>query len=183
MTEAVVVQDQTLDGLIAPGPSDQYRDKLMLFGQFVGVWEAEFIVHKSDGTTEIETGEWQWGWILEGRAIGDVWILPRRADRKTSSFERPDIGMTIRSYDPNIDAWRIVWVSPQNHELVTFIARPVEDEIILEGSGMDGTLMRWIFSKVTPNSYHWRRMHSHDAGKTWDLIKEMNVKRVDSRSH
>jgi hypothetical protein len=85
----------------------------------------------------------------------------------------------VRFYDATIDAWRTVWISPQHGELVQFIARPVGDEIMLEGNAMDGTLMHWIFSEITPNSYHWRRMHSYDEGKTWQLIKEMRVHRIN----
>lgn len=173
-----VASTLSLDGLIASAPHTKYRDKLMLFGQFIGNWEADFAVYKGDGTTQIEKAEWHWGWILEGRAIQDVWILPRRSHRETSTFERPDYGTTIRFYDPKIDAWRTVWVSPAHSEIITFIAKQVGDEIVLEGNAMDGTLMRWIFSKITPNSYHWRRVHSRDGGKTWSLFKEMNVRRI-----
>jgi hypothetical protein len=45
-------------------------------------------------------GEFHFGWILEGRAIQDVWMIPRRKDRR------------IRVYDPRIDAWRIFWIDP-----------------------------------------------------------------------
>jgi hypothetical protein len=175
--EVGVNQSFRLEGLIASGPNEEHREKLMLFGQFVGDWEAELTVHNPDGTTQIEKAEWQWAWILEGRAIQDVWIIPRRADHARSKFERHDYGTAIRSYDPKLDAWRIVWVSPPNRELITFIARQVGAEIVLEGNDMDGTPMQWIFSKVTSNSYHWRRMHSYDGGKTWHLYKEMDVRR------
>lgn len=167
------------DGLTADGPNEEHKNKLMLFGQFVGDWEADFVVHNRDGTTQTERAEWHWRWILEGRAVQDVWILPRRADRDASSFQRPDYGTSVRFYDATIDAWRTVWISPPHGELVQFIARPVGDEIMLEGNAMDGTLMHWIFSEITPNSYHWRRMHSYDEGKTWQLIKEMRVHRIN----
>lgn len=176
--EANLQSRPMLEGLIATGPSNEHTDKLMLFGQFVGNWEADFTVHNPDGTTQTEKAEWQWGWILEGRAIQDVWIVPRRVDRARSKFNRYDYGTAIRSYDPKLDLWRIVWVSPPNKELMTFVAQQIGNEIVLEGVGMDGAPMRWIFSEVTVNSYHWRRMHSRDGGKTWTVRKEMKVRRV-----
>ncbi|WP_287306502.1 hypothetical protein [Mesorhizobium sp.] len=36
------------------------------------------IRHLDDGTTEESTGEIHFGWVLEGRAIQDIWIRPRR---------------------------------------------------------------------------------------------------------
>lgn len=179
-SKPAVTSGATLEALTATGPHEAYRDKLMLFGQFVGNWEADFTVHNPDGSSQIEKAEWQWAWILEGRAIQDVWILPRRSDRETSNFDRPDYGTAIRSYDPTIDAWRVVWVSPAHGELFTFTAQQVSDEIVLEGKGADGLPMRWIFSDITHDLYHWRRVHSYDGGKSWQVQKEMSVRRIDS---
>ena len=50
--EVGVNQSFRLEGLIASGPNEEHRDKLMLFGQFVGDWEAELTVHNPDGTNE-----------------------------------------------------------------------------------------------------------------------------------
>jgi len=49
---------------------------------------------------------------------------------------------------------------------------------VLEGKDVDGTPMRWIFSRITPSSFHWRRVFSTDDGATWQLHKEMTVRRV-----
>jgi len=73
-------------GLAASGPDVDYAEKLMLFGQFVGDWEVDFTVYGPDGTREIERAEWHFGWVLQGRAIQDVFIIPRRADREKSNW-------------------------------------------------------------------------------------------------
>jgi hypothetical protein len=166
------------EGLAASGPNSDYADKLMLFGQFVGDWEVDFTVYGSDGSKQIEKAEWHFGWVLEGRAIQDVFIIPRRLDREESDWAKKDYGTCLRFYDPAIDAWRVVWVSPPHGEILNFIAAQAGDEIVLEGKDLDETPMRWIFSKITPNSFHWRRMFSTDCGATWHLHKEMTVRRV-----
>ena len=165
-------------GLAASGPNGDYADELMLFGQFIGDWEADFTVYGPDGTKQIAKAEWHFGWVLEGRAIQDVFILPRRSDRAESGWTRTDYGTCLRFYDPTIDRWRVVWVSPRHGEILNFTAREVGDEIVLEGKDLDATPMRWIFSKITGSSFHWRRMFSTDGGTNWQLHKEMNVRRV-----
>jgi hypothetical protein len=164
------------EGLAASGPNADYADELMLFGQFVGDWEADFAVYGQDGSKQIAKAEWHFGWVLEGRAIQDVFIVPRRSDRAESGWT--DYGTCLRFYDPAIDGWRVVWVSPSHGEILNFTAREVGDEIVLEGKYLHATPMRWIFSKITANSFHWRRMFSTDGGTIWQLHKEMNVRRV-----
>ncbi|HJQ26928.1 MAG TPA: hypothetical protein VKA60_23645 [Blastocatellia bacterium] len=168
----------SIQGLVAAGPAADCADKLMLFGQFVGDWEADFTVYGTDGSKQTEKAEWHFGWVLGGRAVQDVFIVPRRSERGKTSAVASDYGTVLRIYDPNIDAWRVVWASPVTGDLFTFIARPVGEEIVLEGHDPDGSPMRWIFSQITPDAFHWRRVFSADGGKTWQLHKEMSVRRV-----
>src|ERR1051326_3862434 len=121
-----------IGALAAAGPSADYPDKLMLFGQFVGDWEAEFTVYESGGRKETTKAEWHFAWVLDGRAIQDVFIIPRRSDRETSDWQRHDFGTCLRFYDPSIDGWRVVWVSPVHGEILTFTAGQIGDEIVLE---------------------------------------------------
>ena len=58
-------------------------------------------MYLDDGTPHRGLGEIHFGWVLEGRAIQDVWILP-------GVF----YGKTLRIYDPGIDAWHILWSDP-----------------------------------------------------------------------
>ena len=66
-------------------------------------------------------------------------------------------GTTLRFYDPAIDAWRSTWIGPRKHVVMPFLARQVGDEIVLEGSFQEGSLTRWIFSDVTPATFHSAR--------------------------
>lgn len=167
-----------IPGLAASGPDAAHADKLMLFGQFVGEWEFDYVGFKPDGTKETGKGEWNFGWVLEGRAVQDVWMVPGRAERNKRGVKTGECGSTVRFYDPKLDAWRVVWVGPVHANLRTFIARLIDDEIVLEGKDDDGAPMRWIFSEVTKQSFHWRGVTSHDEGKTWQLQQEMFVRRV-----
>jgi hypothetical protein len=111
---------------------------------------------------------------------------PRRAgrlDRPASPRPRTwraagRLGTTVRFYDPRIDAWRSTWIGPAKGLVLPFIARPVGDEIVLEGSFEDDKLTRWIFSEVAPNSFRWRAVESNDAERNWSLVQEMSARRI-----
>lgn len=163
-------------GLSASGPAREHADKLMLFGQFVGDWEFDYTFYPTKGDKQTFTGEWHFGWILEGRAVQDTWIFPRRAERNP---DKPtgEYGTTVRFYDAKIDAWRVVWSGPMDGEMSTFIARPEKDEIVMTGNDNNGQSAHWIFSKITKDSFYWHSHTSSDGGKTWKLTEEMFVRR------
>lgn len=163
-------------GLAAEGPLAGMEEKLALFGQFVGDWdilECRFL--RPDGTWAVNRGELHWRWILDGRALQDVWMT---IDEETEK-PVPD-GTTVRFYDQKIDAWHSVWISPTQGVLKTFIARKIGDEIVVEGKTTEGYPLKWIFSEITPNSFRWHSEETRDNGKTWKLREEMRIRRQHS---
>ncbi len=163
-----------IEGLGADGPDPDLAEKLMLFGQFVGDWEiVEARYRQADGTWVKMKGEVHFGWILGGTAIQDVWMGSKEGSEKVTLF-----GTTIRFYDPKIDAWRSTWLSPIKGLVQTFIARKVNDEIVLELQNTNGYPEKWIFSQITPRSFRWRSEETHDNGKTWQLTEEMQIKKI-----
>jgi hypothetical protein len=163
-----------LDALAAAGPHRDHADQLMLFGQFVGSWDFDGFYTAPDGARVEMTGEWHFGWVLAGRAIQDVLICPPR-DAGGPNLE---YGSTIRFYDPAIDAWQITWITPPQRAVVRLVARPVGDEIVLEGPGSDG-LLRWTFSGISPDAFTWRGFHSTDDGASWRQREEMRLRRAN----
>ena len=145
----------------------------MLFGQFVGDWDIlEDRCLQSDGTWVRSRGELHWGWILDGRAVQDVWMT---IDEETGRAI-PE-GTTVRFYDPKIDAWHSVWLSPTQGAVKTFLGRKIGKEIVLEGKTDQGYLVKWIFSDITPSSFSWHSEESHDHGRSWMLREEMRIRR------
>ena len=102
-----------LSGLLADGPVAGRRDAMMLYGWLVGSWQATRIDHLSDGSTHEEDAEIHANWILEGRAVQDVWISPRPGRGNPGETPANGVhGTTLRIYDPSADNWRIVWAHP-----------------------------------------------------------------------
>jgi hypothetical protein len=153
--------------LPADGPHPDLDPNADLYGGFVGSWDIDNHQYdESRGEWVDSRGECHFGWILEGRAIQDLWGSPRRG-----------FGTTIRSYDPSIDAWRIHWFAPAWTSYCTLIGRADGNRIMQEGEQSDGRLIRWSFNDITPDSFLWRGEISDDSGATWRLEQEMHARR------
>ena len=72
----------------------------------------------------------------------------------------------MRFYDPKIDAWHSVWISPNQGVVKTFLAWKVGDEIVLEGKTTDGYPAKWVFSEISHNVFRWRSEETRDGGMT-----------------
>jgi len=112
-------------------------------------------------------------WILDGRAIQDVIVLPPKSD--PANGERR-IGTTIRYYDETAKRWHITYMSP-GQIYIHLEGGQKGDAIVVEGKDTDGSALRWMFTEITPQSFHWRGYTSLDNGKTWRLEQEMFAKR------
>jgi len=167
--------------LHSAGPAPDRAEKLDLYGRFIGDWEAEITAHGADGQAHAGQGEIHFGWILEGRAIQDVWMIPRRKDRKPGAPVMPVAGnwygTTLRIYDPPMDAWRIYWIDPATNSFRYQIGRRQGESIVQEGKTESGALSRWSFTDITRDSFRWLGESSAD-GTAWRLVVEVRARRV-----
>ena len=157
--------------LFAEEPASKYKDQLMLFGQFVGDWEFEGVGYDADGTRTTDKGDIHFAWVLQGRAVQDLWIEREVSDNRPKIY-----GSTIRFYDANIDAWRITWFEPGYGLVTSLIGRKVGEEIVLEGKDAKGKSIKWIFSQIKSNSFHWRGEKLE--GDSWKIYEELEARRT-----
>ena len=155
-------------------PSGELATRLQLFGQFVGSWDLEWT---GAATSESARGELHFGWVLGGRAVQDVWIVPGPGQPGAGEPPLAFHGSTIRFFDAALGAWRSTWVEPVNGRVRRFIGRPVGDEIELR-SDEDEPRLRWRFTDITPTSFVWRAESSTDQGATWTFDEQMIATRV-----
>jgi hypothetical protein len=156
-----------IDALHADGPAADRADKMGLYGWLIGRWEMDATVFLDDGSKHTGKGEIHFDWVLEGRAIQDVWILP-------GVFH----GSTLRVYAPALDAWHILWSDPLRQLYRRQIGRARGKDIVQDGKDDDGNAVRWSFSEITPNSFRWRGERSLDGGATWQLQAEFFARRT-----
>jgi len=174
--EAIRPDNGFIDALHVSGPADEHVGKLMLFGQFVGSWDLEWAGTGANGEPATATGELHFGWVLGGRAVQDIWIVPGRGQPGEGQPPSAFHGSTIRFYDPSIDAWRSTWVEPVNGRVRRFTGRPADGDILLASDEEDPRL-RWRFTDIGPDSFTWQAEASHDGGRTWVFEEQMHATR------
>jgi hypothetical protein len=167
----VVAQSSGFPPLLADGPDPAYADKLATFGQFAGAWTFEGAAFNDHGTrTGTDKGEIHFHWILQGRAIQDVWIETERSDNSPKV-----LGTTVRFYDPKTDRWSITWIHPAYNTVRTLTGRRAGADIVIEGTSSTGTQLRWIFSDIKPDSFRW---HAESLiGGKWRITEELHARR------
>jgi hypothetical protein len=153
--------------LPASNPAPDRADKMGLYGWLIGQWVMDAVVHLDDGSQHKGRGEIHFGWVLEGRAIQDVWILP-------GVF----YGTTLRIYDPSIDAWHILWSDPMRQFYTRQIGRARGKTIVQDGKNDARDLVRWSFNDITPDSFRWLGERSRDGGANWQTQAEFLARRV-----
>jgi hypothetical protein len=167
--------------LHAPGPDPERAEALELYGRLVGDWECEITAYGPDGERHRSLGEIHFGWVLEGRAIQDVWMIPRLANRRGAKpfpVAGNWYGTTLRIYDPTIEAWRIYWADPATNSFRQQIGRAHGEDIVQEGTTESGMLSRWSFTRMTPNSFHWLGETKSPSDSGWRLVVEVHAQRV-----
>ena len=156
---AVSVHSSFADVLHADGPDKARATELALYAWMVGRWVMDVTTMREDGATHRGQGEIHAGWVLQGRAIQDVWMIPRLRHRQPGIEPLPGAGnwygTTLRIYDPALAAWRILWNDPATGFFTQQIGRARGRDIVQTGPDPRGGSMRWIFSEIEPNSFHW----------------------------
>ena len=160
-------------------PADDRAEKMMLYGRFIGSWEGRVARHSPGGERTEESCEVHFGWVLEGRAIQDVWIVPSREKRKeiAESAGYNLYGTTLRVYDPKNDVWHITWSNPVTQAFNRMTGRQVGNEIIQEYITDEGMRCQWVFTDISADSFHWIGRGTKDGGKTWIVETEFFVRR------
>ncbi len=122
-------------------------------------------------------GKLHFGWVLAGRAVQDIWIVPGPGQ---PGENRPPLafhGSTIRFFDPAIKAWRSTWIEPINGRVRRFIGR-ADGEDILPLSDEEEPQLRWRFIDITADSFTWLGEISRDGGATRALDERMDATRA-----
>ena len=153
-------------------PADRAKD-MDLYAWLIGSWEMDTVHHLDDGAIQEWDGECHFGWVLEGRAIQDVWIRPKRPAPSTM------YGTTLRIYDPGIGGWHIIWSDPLNQDHARQIGRAEGKDIVQLGNDSRGLKTRWRFTEITANSFHWIGEERSSESDPWQITYEHLARRTN----
>jgi hypothetical protein len=191
MTERIHYGDvpmsiETLDNsgflavLPAPRRSSEIPESADVYGWLIGSWELDVRRYwAADVSARALKGEAHFAWVLEGRVLQDVWLMPRRGDRTGEADRKFNMcGTTLRVWDQSIQAWRITWINPAGDHFEQQIGRRSGTDIVQIGLRADGTPTRWRFTEITPDSFHWIGESLQADGSTWTLEGEFRAARM-----
>jgi hypothetical protein len=166
--------------LVAGRRSDEIAESADVYGWLVGSWHLDVLHYwAADVSARGLTGEVHAAWVLEGRAVQDIWIMPRRPERTAGIDRKMNMyGTTLRAWDPAIQAWRITWINPAGDHVEQQIGRSTPDGIVQLGLRRDGTPTRWRFTDIARDSFHWWGESLQADGRTWLLEGEFRATRT-----
>jgi hypothetical protein len=171
------MSSQFFAALGAPGPHPSLGAHAETYGPLIGSWAGEFHDHASP---EMPVGavEIHFAWVLEGRAVQDLWIAPSRAARAEGPGPtRRLYGTTLRVFDPSTELWRVTWLNPESGARCDLLGRRVGDQVIQLGV-RDGRPIRWSFVTIEPDAFRWQGHVLEPDGATWRLETEFRVRRI-----
>jgi len=169
---------ELIETLPARGPHSSLGAHADTYARVIGSWHGELSRYQDGKSVASASVEAHFAWVLEGRAVQDVWITPARADRPSSPGSGLNwYGTTLRVFDPTTSAWNTTWTDPASQLRIELVGRRQGDDIVQIGT-RGGRPIRWVFSDITPNSFTWRGHLLNFDGETWTLEVEMKFRRV-----
>lgn len=173
-TTVPAVAQPFVGNLLATGPAAATGENRELYGMLVGSWDGEWVDHLPAEDVR-QTAEVHASWVLEGRAIQDLWLIPAPWDRNPAIEPKGPVryGTTLRIYDPKQGLWKVTWFNPVSGAENHLEGRKDGDRISQTGVDGSGKPARWIFDEIYPDSFHWRGEGSPDEGKTWICYSEL----------
>lgn len=179
MKEAVAESGVLAALLGAAGRSPEVPESSDAYGWLVGSWDLDVRNYWGDVSGLGLKGEAHFGWVLEGRAVQDVWIMPRRSERTAAPDKgRNMYGTTLRVWDAALQAWKVTWINPVIGARVDLVGRWSGRDVVQIGALADGTPIRWIFSEITRDSFRWTGEALQADGATWKLEGEFLATRM-----
>ena len=162
-----------IGALQAAGPHASLGDEAKVFDRLAGTWDGEYNEFSKDGKTTRSSGEWTFGWVTDGRAMQDLFII-----HPSKQGDERYIGTTLRYFDPKSRTWSVTFIDPENDVAETLKGGAVgDDRIVLSSQDASGKQRRWSLVDIGPDSWVFRDEVSRDDGKTWRLLEEDRMTR------
>jgi len=160
--------------LQASGPHPSSADAAQTLDRLVGTWDIDYSFISKDGKVTHQKGEYTAAWVMDGRAVQDIWTVESRDGRK----ER-EIYSTLHFVDPKSGTWYATFIDPENVSVARFTGNAVGQDriVILTHDLSQGRDNRWSFNEIRSGSFVFRDEQSKDGGKTWRLLEEDHMTR------
>jgi hypothetical protein len=170
-----------LAALSAPARAADIAADDDLYGWLIGSWDMDVVHYRVDLRHAPRRGEIHFGWVLEGRAVQDVWITPPRSGPAgggaAGDADLAMYGTTLRIWDAALRVWRVTYVNPLTGQRDELRGRRIGNDLVQIGTHADGTPIRWNFTDITRDSFCWTGVALAPDGVTWTLEAEFHARR------
>jgi hypothetical protein len=171
------MQNAFIESLLAREPHPSLGAHARTYGRLIGSWVGRLHNHMLGRAVPASSIEAHFAWVLEGRAVQDLWITPARGERGSAANQSFDwYGSTLRVFDPAIEAWRTVWTDPASQLRIELVGRSQGEDIVQIGSRGDRAI-RWTFSDIQAESFTWQGHSLAFDGQTWNLEVDIEFQR------
>ncbi len=170
----IVLRAQESVGLISSVP-ESVPAEVAKWGKLVGNWDIIVEMIGEDGNVaQSFDAEWNWFYIMNGLAIQDVFILPKRAENiEPSNYF---IGTGIRIYDENSKTWQTSWIDTSTKRIELREAISTDQDIVIIHHTSDGDKLRYTYYDINDESFKWKQ-ESADEGGSWKVTQTVVAKR------
>lgn len=172
---AAVASDPRLDlpkALQARGPHASLGERAKILDSLVGTWDVQYQDYLKDGSIKRMTGEFVVGWVLDGYAVQDIYMI-----HPTEPGKERYISTTLNYLDAKTGSWHAMFIDPAHHAVIAFTGvADRSDRIVFRSTAAGGTEFRWTRT-IGPDSFVQREEESTDGGKTWRLTAEHRMTR------
>jgi hypothetical protein len=159
--------------LAADGPHASLGDQAKVMEALVGSWDVDYMDISKDGRQIHRTGQFIVSWVLDGRAIEDVWIVDPAEGRQ----ER-EVYADIRYFDAKSRSWPTVFIDPEHGSVAKFAGGATADgRLVLQSPDLGHPQNRWSFIDIQQETCVFRDEYSVDGGVSWQLQAEYRMKR------
>ena len=149
--------------LISQERNHMIPEDLDWFGGLIGSWDIIWRTNVGRESEQKTKGEWIFSRVLNGCGIQDLFIVPSREERIRLKQPDAEYGTTIRMYRPELKCWEIYYTCIG--EYIRLTAHKEEETIVLTEQSGD---MKWVFSCITQNSFHWQNIMKRESGE-WEV--------------
>ncbi len=114
---------------------------------------------------------------------GKAWLEEFETTGNTGKVQ----GLTLRLYHPESHQWYLYWSNAKDGALGIPTIGEFKDGVgeFYDQEPVNGRviLVRYVWSRITPNSAHFEQAFSEDGGKTWEVNWITDQTRVADEEH
>ena len=96
-------------------------------------------------------------------------------------------GLTVRTYNGATHLWSVYWANSRDAILSSAQVGKFDhgqgEFYAQDNADGRGTLVRYVWSKITPTSAHFEQAFSEDGGKSWDINWISDMARLGDAEH